>query len=645
MEVRVGKLTVHTGRHGAGRDAGFRVRTESHLRSLDIRPPGMPERAVLIVRRMQLGFMDHTAAQRARTSLDEIGRAATRPAAGPVATSAQAVLFADEVELLACLTADLALGTARDHWYWRQICPAAADGRGAELAAAWTRDVRWLPGCFARLPESAAHQAVSLLSPQQSSRVLRALLAAFGAGQPSPPSLSRDPARSQMDPPDPLVRESRPDQPGPLTPGPDGGHLSDPPWRQWLPTTAICPHAEALLGTALALHYAPTFVRRPTYSARLAAWRTAADNADWRQAPSGGHGQRAARHLGVPLARASPGAGYQSPGTPVLADAGAETSTGPVRAQALGEAVMPGPPGMPDLPAEDRVEADRAPPRRPVPMEPSGNDEVADRAPPRRQVPMEPSGNDEAADPRPWMPTDGEIATGLASLLFLVNFVVWLDTEEEDSCLPTGWALVELLGRHLLGARLGDLADDPLWDVLAELDGRPPGTPPGFELDAAAPLRLPRAWLRRWPPPGRTYIAHWDRNRLMVRHPEAGFVVADVPCPADRADEMAAAEAALLEDSDVIVDGSVAGAAPAAERRFGEAVGAFVSWLLRSSGIAVSSLMSPGLVRVTSTHVDVVLGLDDVDLAARMAGLDRDPGWVPLLGRIVLFHFLEARFP
>ena len=131
----------------------------------------------------------------------------------------------------------------------------------------------------------------------------------------------------------------------------------------------------------------------------------------------------------------------------------------------------------------------------------------------------------------------------------------------------------------------------------------------------------------------------------MVRHPEAGFVVADVPCPADRADEMAAAEAALLGDSDVIVDGSVAGAAPAPERRFGEAVGAFVSWLLRSSGIAVSSLMSPGLVRVTSTHVDVVLGLDDVDLAARMAGLDRDPGWVPLLGRIVLFHFLEARFP
>jgi hypothetical protein len=38
----------------------------------------------------------------------------------------------------------------------------------------------------------------------------------------------------------------------------------------------------------------------------------------------------------------------------------------------------------------------------------------------------------------------------------------------------------------------------------------------------------------------------------------------------------------------------------------------------------------------------VALSLQDVDLAVRLAGLDRDPGWVPMLGRIVLFHFLGA---
>ena len=39
------------------------------------------------------------------------------------------------------------------------------------------------------------------------------------------------------------------------------------------------------------------------------------------------------------------------------------------------------------------------------------------------------------------------------------------------------------------------------------------------------------------------------------------------------------------------------------------------------------------------THVDVVMNLEAIDLAARISGLDQDPGWVPELGRIVLFHF------
>ena len=42
MSVQVGKLTVRTARPGAGRDAGFRVRTESRLRSLDLHPPAYP---------------------------------------------------------------------------------------------------------------------------------------------------------------------------------------------------------------------------------------------------------------------------------------------------------------------------------------------------------------------------------------------------------------------------------------------------------------------------------------------------------------------------------------------------------------------------------------------------------------------------
>jgi hypothetical protein len=50
-------------------------------------------------------------------------------------------------------------------------------------------------------------------------------------------------------------------------------------------------------------------------------------------------------------------------------------------------------------------------------------------------------------------------------------------------------------------------------------------------------------------------------------------------------------------------------------------------------------LRIPGRVAVTATHIDVVLCLADLPIAVRLAGLDRDPGWIPAAGRTVAFHF------
>jgi hypothetical protein len=47
----------------------------------------------------------------------------------------------------------------------------------------------------------------------------------------------------------------------------------------------------------------------------------------------------------------------------------------------------------------------------------------------------------------------------------------------------------------------------------------------------------------------------------------------------------------------------------------------------------------PARVYVTATHVDVVLSLADLPIAVRLAGLDRDPWWVPAANRIIAFHF------
>lgn len=42
---------------------------------------------------------------------------------------------------------------------------------------------------------------------------------------------------------------------------------------------------------------------------------------------------------------------------------------------------------------------------------------------------------------------------------------------------------------------------------------------------------------------------------------------------------------------------------------------------------------------VTATHMDIFLSLDELPIEIRLAGLDRDPSWLPAAGRFITFHF------
>jgi hypothetical protein len=68
-------------------------------------------------------------------------------------------------------------------------------------------------------------------------------------------------------------------------------------------------------------------------------------------------------------------------------------------------------------------------------------------------------------------------------------------------------------------------------------------------------------------------------------------------------------------------------------------VGSLAISALADRAIPASALMQPGRIVVTASHVDVVLDLQGIDIHGRIAGLDRDPGWVPDLARIIAFHF------
>ena len=55
--------------------------------------------------------------------------------------------------------------------------------------------------------------------------------------------------------------------------------------------------------------------------------------------------------------------------------------------------------------------------------------------------------------------------------------------------------------------------------------------------------------------------------------------------------------------------------------------------------LATFLFVHPARVDLTLARVDIHLSLEKLPLAIRLAGLDRDPGWLPAAGRYVYFHF------
>ena len=66
-------------------------------------------------------------------------------------------------------------------------------------------------------------------------------------------------------------------------------------------------------------------------------------------------------------------------------------------------------------------------------------------------------------------------------------------------------------------------------------------------------------------------------------------------------------------------------------------------WCRREARIGLASLICrPGFVAASRTHLDVTFDVATADPRVRRSALDVDPGWVPWLGRVVRFHYLES---
>ena len=578
--VRIGRLRLR----GGTASGSPRLRLAAMLDRAELRPSGVPPSAVLIVRHMadplpwrldpqHLGNPVDAAWERAaRDRIQGYYRAAGRPRLGAVADDAEAVLFADEAELLACLARDAVSGKLRERWWWRSLL-ARLSGSSTPATILAQRAAA-LPGALALLAqENRAADIVRALTAEEALQVLSAVATAYEARDlVACLRSSAGATRSMPAPPgDHAERASDSDlgrrqEPSMLTLS-----LPAPPWTQWLPRGAVAADLEraqaCLLGVALVFHRRPDAPRGADFAVSLSRWWGAMRPSLPQDLPASAHQRRAAppgcsaappergwqqarspssRSLRAPIGAPSPRAQVPvlQPPEASVEDRHALAASSPdmppaetARAQAPILAAHHHAPEHQSVSAEPAVtslgtspssiSAATAAPSPPASTELPPVVPILEAPPPATAWVAPPAGEG-PKEQEPGLALEGGVETGLGGVLFLINLMCALslpEVFEADWHLASGlgaWGVLDALARSLL-APSADVVTDPIWSALALLSGDRDAA----KLASAATYRLPETWLAQLPVAGRAPAA-WAARRGRLRHwSQAGYMLCE----------------------------------------------------------------------------------------------------------------------
>ena len=646
-----------------------RQRLSYLLSSVALRPSHMSPSAVLVVRSISDPLPGAIAKQldsaaypssawesAARARLSALYGAAARPARSLVRPTAEAVLFADYSELLACLALDLATG-AGPAWWWKSILRrqlARFSGASADIwPQVWAEHPLYVPAALQLLHERG--QAVRVLERIDAAQAWKLLLVvgrAFGiraleeVGQPA---AMVDFTRRSRDGPSYAATQPQSDSERIVAPGlgrsvEASQWLIVPPWEPSVATDAAAvslgAERRALLGVSLLLHQAPQRIQKPHFAPQFRSWLAAElrreagitepDVASSPRSPLPGlrvgtitvtePDARTARSNNPPMGTPPSGPNDEAT-TDELGEARVpmESQTG---AQTVAQTVS-------SLRAADRA-ADSA--ASDVAAEYPGKADSIETAP--------------AALNRPNI-TELQVAyedgccTTVGGVFFLIHLLLRSELLSFDVGLR-GWALLELLARCLLHREWQAVADDPIWDALAILDFREPGTHPGAEFTPQETYQAPESWLRGLDDSKRCFRFRSARLQVWL---EEGFPILD---SAARAATASCARMTHWQRRAFSKGASVCapGLELAAElRRFLHFLLPFVRWRLRRAlgGASLTDILRRrGMLYITGSHVDLVMHMEQISMPARFAGLDFNPGWTPELGRVIQFHFVDG---
>ncbi len=595
---------------------------------------GMSASAILCVRELSIRVRSKPSYMQSSGSvlhdeMEQLARLAARPAHGPVPLHAEAVLFADRVELLGCLARDHVRHLLGQHWWWRVLLP------GADLSAAavqlYVNEAAHMPAALARLAQSYDEIAfVRNLRDSDADALVQAIVRTHGLSLLAVAPAIATPIRSRTQPvsPEPAGSWHRDTQ--------EIHCVLEEEIRSTLPEAwvhGLSVIQRRLLVLGLSLVRMPSQVRSAAYAQVLSALleeaakqytfvdrnETATGRVTNLQGSSVLHASPESKKSTILLPASGREAGRGLPGTGILC----KLDTGP----AIGPPIAtPWTRGVPTASVES------LPPTTLLPSEPL----------PPAAHPI--ATHDDAA----MQYQVQAVETEYGGVFFLSNAALALGlyadfTRPLDRGLELSfWDFLALAAVDLGGAAV---RSDPLWPLLANLAGRKPGQRPGADFNPPRDWRVPPDWLLPFAGVATDWTWAVDDKRLVVCHP-VGFVVLDIPRTETSAEEQLHVELACYE---------VIGFRREARCRRSPVtpLARWRSWVMPYLGRRVALAMSdarwrracrqllslPGRIECDAERLEVHLSLERLPVAVRVAGLDRDPGWIPAAGRDLRFYF------
>lgn len=557
--------------------------------------------------------------------LDRILAGASRPVIGSVPAAAAAVVFLDRAEVLASLAVDWMQGALATNWWWRWLFPPQAQ-TPSSLFAEWIRSPEFVPAAMEMLSRRLlAVRFVQAIPSDVVGQLRTNVCCAHGLRNlgtiSSMPSAASDgqcfafrDSKGSIEDTDELDSVGSRDL-STSRPSKEAVHDFDEPWLPWIPEASaagLAPEARLLLAQCLLLTRAPIEARSQHLQMRLASWLTQSGKSENRAQIS------ARGNLGQPrLSDTAPADSTVLQTT--RSDLQDTTYDQGSSSNSPSQAVKQPPPIRSDS-GDETSPANEAPVHNQFDDQESARGNSSSEMDQAGHVPTASTMHDVAStgEAESWSAT---IHTAFGGLFFLLNVALHLGLYS-DFTAPLGpnldlnfWDFLALIGAAFTQDQI---KNDPLWNCLADLAGRPRESQPGAEFKAPDEWRVPEDWLASFAPAPNLDPVQRD-GRLITMHP-AGFVIADIPV------------------------------SYSAEQRAANPTKRWITWLAGFIGARLTRACErqdavevvchcPARVSFTLTHVDVTFSLQSHPFEIRISGLDRDPGWIPAASRDVRFHF------